>query len=349
MVMTAGVIDSQSEPAIADLVDNPINHRSKPCIVIGVCTRQRNALLRRLINSVWAQPIPNGYNVELLVIDNNDRPLAAEAFVGLSDRFPIRVVHEPRAGLVFARNRALDEAATYDADWFIGLDDDEWVGPQWLPKFIAGIETMARPILIAPCRYVYDRALSPFLEPIQLAVMPRGKRPAVLASSNFAIHRRIFDPAHGLGLRFDPTFNESGSEDVEFFLRAERLHGWIAASLPDAVAYEDWNGERATLRYRLSRSMRNQVSTFQVAHRHLHLGYHGSRVGNFTNIVMRVNRHAVYGCVGLLAGLMVLPVRKDKGQHLIGRALERCARALAVFPFILGASPVAYGARVKAR
>jgi len=132
----------------------PDAHCADQHIVIGVCTRQRHALLRRLIRSIQAQPIPVGYSVEILVVDNNDDPMTLQTIVGLPVRFPISVVHERRIGLVHARNRALDEATARGADWFIGVDDDEWVAADWLDQFIAGMKTAIRPTEIgrASCR-----------------------------------------------------------------------------------------------------------------------------------------------------------------------------------------------------
>ena len=324
-----------------------IMHSPKTHIVIGICTRQRNALLRRLINSISVQESPAGYSVEIVIIDNNDQPMSSSALAGLPNKFPITHIHEAKIGLAHARNRALDEAAARSAGWFIGVDDDEWVATDWLAKFVASFETTAHPIQIAPCRYVYDHALSVFLEPVQLRCPSRGERPIVMATSNFSINRCVFDAAYGPGLRFDPTFNESGGEDLEFFLRAERLYGWVPASLPGAVAFENWDGVRATLSYRLSRSLRNQISANQVAQRHRAQGFFGSRPRNFFKTILQLNRHIIYGTAGLLAGVILLAVQPRKGRYMIGRGLERGARALAFFYFLIGLRPVAYGASIQ--
>lgn len=254
-MMAAAHPDSWGAFLMQDMQGHARQRRQKH-IVIGICTRQRNTLLCRLIDSIMTQDAPIAFSVELLIVDNNDRPTAADAIDGMPGPFPITVVHEAQAGLVFARNRALDEASARQADWFIRLDDDEWVAPDWLSNLIIGMSTHGRPILIAPCRYIYDDHLSPFRRPFQIAKQTAGAAPAILATSNFAIERCIFCPETGSGLRFDPAFNESGGEDVEFFLRARRAFNWAPASWPSAVAYENWNGERATLGYHLKRTLR---------------------------------------------------------------------------------------------
>jgi glycosyltransferase involved in cell wall biosynthesis len=114
-------------------------------IVIGICTRQRNTLLRRLIDGIQDQPATYGYSVEIVVVDNNDIPSAEPALDGAATRFPISVEHEPQAGLVFARNRALDAADARGATWFIGVDDDEWVSDRWLSEMINAMESVGSP------------------------------------------------------------------------------------------------------------------------------------------------------------------------------------------------------------
>lgn len=325
-----------------------ITAKPRPFILIGICTRLRNAQLRRLIDSILAQPIPISHRVEILVIDNNDIPVANEALAGVSDRFAINVVHEGQAGLVFARNRALDEATVRGADWFIGVDDDEWVAPNWLNAFVNGTEKVGEwSILVGPCRYVYDENLSRFRKPMQLPPLPTGARPAIMATWNFAVQRSVFDYALGLGLRFDDAFNESGGEDLEFFLRAEKGFGVTLSWLPEAVVSENCKGARATLRYRLPRVLRNQLSVFRVAQMHRRLGYYGSRTGNSIRLLLSLNRNIVFACCGLIAGTLFVMWNSSKGLHMIGRALERAARVGAIAAFVLRRTPIAYGAQVR--
>jgi glycosyltransferase involved in cell wall biosynthesis len=314
-----------------------------------------------LIGSIGVQPNPKGYQVEIVVVDNNDGAIAADALHGLSNRFPITVVHEAQIGLVHARNRVLGEASAREADWLIGVDDDVWVDLDWLANFITGFEAVTRhheakqiadndalihPIFLGPCRYVYGEDLSSFLQPYQVPALPHRARPQVMSTANYAMHRCVFDARYGPGLRFEPAFNESGGEDLEFFLRAERVYGWVPAWLPNAVVSENWADDRATLHYNLARVLRNQVSAYQVAQRHRQLGIHGSRIQNFARILLRLNRQVIFGTGGLIAGLAMFPFRPKKGRALIGYALTQAARAFAVVPYVLGQTPVAYGLNI---
>ncbi|MCG3268397.1 glycosyltransferase family 2 protein [Yoonia sp. I 8.24] len=319
----------------------------KPHIMIGICTRQRNTLLRRLIDGIQDQPMPAGYSVEIVVIDNNDVPTAEPALDGTATRFPISVEHEPQAGLVFARNHALDAATARGATWFIGVDDDEWVDENWLAEMVDGFETHSSPVLIAQCIYEYDGALSPYRQARQLQSLTKGKRPSILSSGNYAIHRRIFADDDGLSMRFDPFFNESGGEDVDFFLRIQHIHGYVAASVPGSIVYEAWDGERATLSYHLKRCLRNQVAGYHILRRHRRLGLYGNVIQNAFRVMVKTNRHLVYGIGKLLLGALTVPFKRNEGQKLIGLGMERCVLAAALGAFLFGMLPVGYGASVQ--
>ncbi|MDX8353590.1 glycosyltransferase [Cognatiyoonia sp. IB215182] len=317
----------------------------RQCLVIGVCTRGRNALLRRLLESLLRQAQPVGYDVKILIIDNNDVPCATEALQGLPPHFPISVVHEPKVGLVFARNRALNEAVLLDAAWFLGLDDDEWVEPDWLATMISGTETMEREIIMGSQYLVYDETLSPYVRPKQMTVPAKGLRPRVMSTANFGLHKCVFDPRFGPGLRFDPYFNERGGEDTAFFAYAARRHDWIAASLPAAKVYEDCKGERATLRNRLHRSMRSQQTLLQVRRRHRQMKLFGSYSGNALHILGRINFLFFNGLVDLVAGLCRHSFEPKRAKLRIGRGLDRGARLCGILLYLCGVSLRPYRVR----
>lgn len=304
--------------------------------MIGICTRSRNDLLLRLLETIQQQPVPPGHDVSLLIVDNNDRPQVAATLDHVEGPFPIDVVHEPRTGLVPARNRALDEAVKRAADWFIGVDDDEWVAANWLAQMIEGMQALKRPILLGPVIFEYDETLSPYLQPKRIVIKEKGRRPSVYQSGNMALHCEVFDPAFGPGMRFNEALNSSGGEDTEFFLRAQRQYGWVPASWPDAVAYEDWNGARATLRYALHYEWRVRATSYRIAWLHCRLGLLRSRLPVLQQAFGRLIRNAVYGVIGLVVGLSLFAFWPDQARQRVGQALLRGAGVAGILSFFLG-------------
>ena len=109
-----------------------MNDTPRPFITVGICTRGRVALLERLINCLNQQISVTPGSIELAIVDNNDCPSNEVAKIATTARYKTIVKHEPRAGLVTARNALLDLAQGLETDWLIGVDDDAWMNDDWL-------------------------------------------------------------------------------------------------------------------------------------------------------------------------------------------------------------------------
>ena len=93
-------------------------------VTVAVCTRDRPDQLRACLTSIAGLSSRVG---EVLVVDNASRDRATE---DVAAEFPfVRYVPEPRAGLDWARNRALLEART---DVVAFTDDDALVHDRWV-------------------------------------------------------------------------------------------------------------------------------------------------------------------------------------------------------------------------
>ncbi len=97
-----------------------------PEITVAICTRDRASDLAQALDSVQAQEYPR---LRTLVVDNapsddRTRRLVSE----LARTRQIEYVAEPRAGLSWARNAAIDASATEIIAW---ADDDELCDPWW--------------------------------------------------------------------------------------------------------------------------------------------------------------------------------------------------------------------------
>lgn len=321
---------------------------AKQGIIIGICTRQRNALLRRLLESIWAQPVPPNYDVEILIVDNNDEPAVTPDVIALPDKFKLSLLHEPKPGLVNARNRVLDFATTANADWLIGIDDDEWVSPDWLAQYIVAFESLDTAIIVAAKHVVYAETMSPFVERRQIKEPPAGSPTKIFSTANFAISRRVFHPDHGPGMRFEMQFNESGGEDYEFMLRAKNLHDLTAKYWPYAVATEECTGTRTAFTHHFKRRVAAQAARYQAAALHRKATGNQSTVAATLYLLKRTNRALVYGTGWCLLGVGKVLIGRKNGREVIGKGLFALARAYAIIPYLIGARTVLYGAEVNA-
>lgn len=108
----------------------------KISISVIIPTRNRAALLKRTLNSLAAQTLPQE-NYEVLVVDNgstDDTGEVCRAWAVQRDSF--RVLHDARPGLHVGRHAGL-RAAT--APFLVYLDDDIWAPPTWLEGMLQAL------------------------------------------------------------------------------------------------------------------------------------------------------------------------------------------------------------------
>jgi glycosyltransferase involved in cell wall biosynthesis len=102
----------------------------KPLISIAIATFNRSGMLRRALESLGKLQSNDAYQMEIVVIDNGSTDNTREIVQSMSfPSLPVRWVFEERAGLPFARNRAVQEAK---GEWVAFFDDDQLADPKWL-------------------------------------------------------------------------------------------------------------------------------------------------------------------------------------------------------------------------
>ena len=100
--------------------------RDGPEITVAVCTRDRTDDLARLLESMRHQEYPR---LRILVVDNAPSDDRTQRLVeGLACELEVRYVTEPRPGLSWARNRAIDASGSEVIAW---ADDDETCDCWW--------------------------------------------------------------------------------------------------------------------------------------------------------------------------------------------------------------------------
>jgi glucosyl-dolichyl phosphate glucuronosyltransferase len=122
-------------------------------VSIIICTRSRASSLKDTLASIGKAVVPDGWNVELLVVDNgstdNTRDIVAAA---PTPNVRLRYIFEPKPGQVYARNRGLMEAI---GEIIIFTDDDvrvpeSWIGGMCGPIVRGEVDAVAGGVTIAP-------------------------------------------------------------------------------------------------------------------------------------------------------------------------------------------------------
>lgn len=221
---------------------------SAPDISIVVCTQNRAGLLRTALTSLADLASDELFNYEIVVIDNGSTDATPQtiAAAAAKSKHLIRGVHEPRKGIVPARNRGVREAS---GRWIAFFDDDQLADPDWLVELYRGATEKK-------CRVVGGAVHLNLAEPNAAA---RTLHPAVRmllgeakhandpmpycgrvtpGCGNLMIERTVFEQ---IGL-FERTVSGRG-EDTDLFSRIQRA-GIAAWYFPAAIVHHWTPSER---------------------------------------------------------------------------------------------------------
>lgn len=132
--LSAWISDEEDETLLAESIreelESPVEPDRLPSLSIAICTKDRPEHLSRCLDSLKALPssvFGRPVSVEILVVDNAPSDRQTQELVASHPE--VRYTREPRPGLNFARNRALQEAR---GELMAFLDDDVTVDPGWL-------------------------------------------------------------------------------------------------------------------------------------------------------------------------------------------------------------------------
>jgi len=222
-------------------------------IAICVCTYRRPQIIETL-HSLAALQVPQGFDVSVLVIDNDNTPSARPLVeqVAETSPIPIRYVHCPAGNISLARNCALDNAA---ARYLAFIDDDEIATDTWLVNLMHTAKADNCDVVLGPVQAVYAAHAPAWMQKLAIhATKPVWVNGRIETgySCNVLIDQN--GPALA-GLRFDLALGQSGGEDSKFFNQVAARAGVIGYA-PDALVTEDVPDSRASFKWLLQRRYR---------------------------------------------------------------------------------------------
>src|SRR5262245_13027494 len=219
---------------------------SVPDISIVVCTRNRAAMLRGALASLYDLETDDIFSYEIVVIDNGstDDTQQVATNAASESRAPLRYIPEPSKGIVPARNRGIREAR---GRWIAFFDDDQLADHRWLAELVRGargknVRVVGGSVhlkLPEGCTRRLHATVRMLLGEAKLSDQPRpyGGR-LTPGCGNLMIERGVFER---VGV-FERTVSGRG-EDTDLFSRIERA-GISAWYLPSAIVHHLTPAER---------------------------------------------------------------------------------------------------------
>ncbi len=256
-------------------------------IVIGLGTYKRPQMLGDTLASFHHLRIPDGYKVELIIADNDEDESAHRIVMEHQEKIQFSAVYivEPRRGIVYMRNRIMEEALKLEADLLAFMDDDEEVEPDWLVKMLEAKETYRADVVVGRVERILPQDTPKWIIKGKFFERPSIKTGTVRRAASTS--NVVFDLpliATRFGLRFHPALNLAGSSDTFLFTEATEKGArivWVNENLvkeaiPVSRMTVDWLLKRAfrhtncrTLRKRLKKPYLNVLfseSLYGIGH-----------------------------------------------------------------------------------
>jgi glycosyltransferase involved in cell wall biosynthesis len=223
-------------------------------VSIIIPTQRRPGPLALAAQSALRQKGVKAHELELVIVDNDAVPSARSVVESLRKDapFPVVYVHEPRAGVAYARNAAMSAA---NGELIAFLDDDEEAPPGWLAALLAVQKTYGADAVFGP---VHARAPDTvarhraYLERFfsRLSNDREGVIDHYYGCGNSLVRRAALPDPHR---PFSLERNHIGGEDDLLFGRMQAA-GSKFAWAPKAWVHEDPAPSRLTLRYTIARA-----------------------------------------------------------------------------------------------
>lgn len=194
-----------------------------PVFSVIVCTRNRQAALGGCLASIAAaaaHAAPRA--VELIVVDNGstDETSAVAAMFAATAPIPVRLIHEARAGLSFARNAGMAEAR---GDYFVFTDDDCRLSADYFRDLARHCASDDAPVIRGGRVDLGDARDAPVTIRTEMAAVWYGKLlppGGFIHGCNMVIPRRVADRVGGFDVRLGAGSALRAAEDSDYIVRA---------------------------------------------------------------------------------------------------------------------------------
>ena len=219
-------------------------------IDICVCTFRRPELADTL-RSVAAMDMPSGFDVGVIVADNDDTPTAQALVTTLAAelKLPIRYRHAPARNISIARNACLEASSS---EFVAFIDDDETASSGWLAELVTTAEVDDATAVLGPVRALYGPDAPDWMRNGDFhSTLPVWVQGEIRTGYTCNVLLRTGE-ASLAGRRFSLARGQTGGEDTEFFDHMVKAGGtiafapeaWVEEVVPRARAAFEWLSRR---------------------------------------------------------------------------------------------------------
>lgn len=236
-------------------------------ILIAICTRNRDEMLAKCIESICLNQVPMNIEREVLVVHNGPEDITETATMvdRICNAHGVRstTISEPELGIPFARNTALAHAnSTGEFTHLAFLDDDDYPSDNWLREISKTLKENFGFAAAGPQVPVFPEGTP---EVQQRCVMHGarqfrdGGKTTWAATNNvvFSIPMAIVN-----GIWFAESFAKTGGSDKLFFEELCKATGEKLMWAANAVVYQPVPESRLNNKWVVARAYRTGITQY---------------------------------------------------------------------------------------
>ena len=218
-------------------------------VSVVICTRDRAHYLSETLRSFRSVRVPNGMDVELVIVDNASDDHTTEVVGNFAlPEVNLRLITAPEPGLSRARNRALRVAR---GRVLLFTDDDvrlprDWIEGMASPILYGKADAVAGGVELAPHLRRPWQNMDPWLAtPLATTNVLDADDPKRVVGANMAIGSHVFDVIHGFDEHLGAG-SELGMGEETLLTHQIKHHGFRVVSAFDVVVEHHCDEDRLT-------------------------------------------------------------------------------------------------------
>lgn len=226
-----------------------------------VNTFKRPDLLKKLLVSLNNQILENGWELEVIVVDNDSNKSGNESVLDFQKKYPLKVKYfsQKIKNISLTRNKAVQKAS---GDYIFFIDDDGIAANNWIQKMLNCLDKYNADGVFGTVLPFFDDDApkwvhkSPFFNRL---TQKTGEPSKYYRTGNCLVKAEWLKKEEG---PFDPAFGLTGGEDSALFGKL-KSHGAKLIFCKEGIVHDYFPNDRANLKWLINRFYRTGNTSIQ--------------------------------------------------------------------------------------
>lgn len=219
---------------------------------VCIATYKRSQLLRKLLDSILSQNLPDNIELQVVVVDNDVEKSAEHIVKEYKNKGNMIFEYfvQPEKNISLTRNVAVSNS---NGEYLLFIDDDEEADKNWLASYVEALNKYNADGVFGPVFPLFHNRTPAWIREGDFFTRPNpptGSKVLFARTGNCIIKTKLIKSEPG---PFDPSYGITGGEDSHLFERLQRK-GANFICCKEAIVSEFIPPARTTVKWLFRRS-----------------------------------------------------------------------------------------------